>query len=296
MSVGGCKYGGYAGELLRVDLTTGRIEREETARYLPDWIGGRGMAIRIAWDEIPPGMTYFQLGMDRAELERAARVSEEYIEKFTNGKVKGKTGSLTALPIVETQAGDISAFVPTNVISITDGQIFLEDSLFKSGLKPAMDPGISVSRVGGAAQVPIIKKLGAGIKTSLAQYRELEAFAQFASDLDEVSKAQLEHGMRVTELTKQAENSPMSVAEMGIVLYSVNEGYLKEVEVEKVKDFEKSLLSFMSSEYGDLMKSITISGDYNEEIENAFKEVEKLVKFSPRDAGTSARAGQAEEH
>ena len=212
-------------------------------------------------------------------LERAARVSEEYVEKFTNGKVKGKTGSLTALPIVETQAGDISAFVPTNVISITDGQIFLEDSLFKSGLKPAMDPGISVSRVGGAAQVPIIKKLGAGIKTSLAQYRELEAFAQFASDLDEVSKAQLEHGMRVTELTKQAENSPMSVAEMGIVLYSVNEGYLKEVEVEKVKDFEKSLLSFMSSEYGDLMKSITISGDYNEEIENAFKAaLDKFMK------------------
>jgi F-type H+-transporting ATPase subunit alpha len=212
-------------------------------------------------------------------LERAARVSEEYIEKFTNGKVKGKTGSLTALPIVETQAGDISAFVPTNVISITDGQIFLEDSLFKSGLKPAMDPGISVSRVGGAAQVPIIKKLGAGIKTSLAQYRELEAFAQFASDLDEVSRAQLEHGMRVTELTKQAENSPMSVAEMGIVLYSVNEGYLKEVEVEKVKDFEKSLLSFMSSEYGDLMKSITISGDYNEEIENAFKAaLDKFMK------------------
>ena len=212
-------------------------------------------------------------------MERAARVSEEYIEKFTNGKVKGKTGSLTALPIVETQAGDISAFVPTNVISITDGQIFLEDSLFKSGLKPAMDPGISVSRVGGAAQVPIIKKLGAGIKTSLAQYRELEAFAQFASDLDEVSKAQLEHGMRVTELTKQAENSPMSVAEMGIVLYSVNEGYLKEVEVEKVKDFEKSLLSFMSSEYGDLMKSITTSGDYNEEIENAFKAaLDKFMK------------------
>ena len=142
-----------------------------------------------------------------------------------------------------------------------------------------MDPGISVSRVGGAAQVPIIKKLGAGIKTSLAQYRELEAFAQFASDLDEVSKAQLENGMRVTELTKQAENSPMSVAEMGIVLYSVNEGYLKEVEVEKVKDFEKSLLSFMSSEYGDLMKSITTSGDYNEEIENAFKAaLDKFMK------------------
>ena len=152
-------------------------------------------------------------------LERAARVSEEYVEKHTNGEVKGKTGSLTALPIIETQAGDVSAFVPTNVISITDGQIFLESSLFSSGLKPAMDPGISVSRVGGAAQVPIIKKLGGGIKTALAQYRELEAFAQFASDLDEASKEQLEHGVRVTELTKQGQFSPMSVAEMGLMLY-----------------------------------------------------------------------------
>jgi F-type H+-transporting ATPase subunit alpha len=210
-------------------------------------------------------------------LERAARVSEDYVKEFTGGKVKGKTGSLTALPIIETQAGDISAFVPTNVISITDGQIFLEDSLFKSGLKPAMDPGISVSRVGGAAQVPIIKKLGGGIKTALAQYRELEAFAQFASDLDDVSKAQLEHGIRVTELTKQAENSPMSVAEMGVVLYAVNEGYLKEVEVEKVKDFESSLLSFMGSEYSDLMKEISDSGDYNKEVEKTFKEA--LDKF-----------------
>ena len=210
-------------------------------------------------------------------LERAARVSEDYVKEFTGGKVKGKTGSLTALPIIETQAGDISAFVPTNVISITDGQIFLEDSLFKSGLKPAMDPGISVSRVGGAAQVPIIKKLGGGIKTALAQYRELEAFAQFASDLDDVSKAQLEHGIRVMELTKQAENSPMSVAEMGAVLYAVNEGYLKDVEVEKVKDFESSLLSFMGSEYGDLMKEISDSGAYNKDVEKTFKEA--LDKF-----------------
>ena len=210
-------------------------------------------------------------------LERAARVSEDYVKEFTGGKVKGKTGSLTALPIIETQAGDISAFVPTNVISITDGQIFLEDSLFKSGLKPAMDPGISVSRVGGAAQVPIIKKLGGGIKTALAQYRELEAFSQFASDLDDVSKAQLEQGIRVMELMKQAENSPMSVAEMGVVLYAVNEGYLKEVEVDKVKDFESSLLSFMGSEYSDLMKEISDSGDYNKDTEKAFKEA--LDKF-----------------
>ena len=159
-------------------------------------------------------------------LERAARVSADYVEKFTDGKVKGQTGSLTALPIIETQAGDVSAFVPTNVISITDGQIFLETSLFSAGLKPAMDPGISVSRVGGAAQLPIIKKLGGGIRTALAQYRELEAFSQFASDLDDASREQLEHGTRVTELMKQDQNSPMSVAEMGAVLFAANEGYL----------------------------------------------------------------------
>ena len=150
-------------------------------------------------------------------LERAARVSADYVEKFTDGKVKGQTGSLTALPIIETQAGDVSAFVPTNVISITDGQIFLETSLFSAGLNPAMDPGISVSRVGGAAQLPIIKKLGGGIRTALAQYRELEAFSQFASDLDDASREQLEHGTRVTELMKQDQNSPKSVAEMGAV-------------------------------------------------------------------------------
>ena len=210
-------------------------------------------------------------------LERAARVSEEYVENFTEGKVKGKTGSLTALPIIETQAGDVSAFVPTNVISITDGQIFLESSLFSSGLKPAMDPGISVSRVGGAAQVPIIKKLGGGIKTALAQYRELEAFAQFASDLDEASKEQLEHGVRVTELTKQDQFSPMSVAEMGLMLYTANEGYLREVEVEKIKDFEKTLLSYMNAEHKDLMDRVSETGEYNEEIEGSFKEA--LDKF-----------------
>ncbi|MBK69911.1 MAG: F0F1 ATP synthase subunit alpha [Euryarchaeota archaeon] len=210
-------------------------------------------------------------------LERAARVSEEYVESFTEGKVKGKTGSLTALPIIETQAGDVSAFVPTNVISITDGQIFLESSLFSSGLKPAMDPGISVSRVGGAAQVPIIKKLGGGIKTALAQYRELEAFAQFASDLDEASKEQLEHGERVTELTKQDQFSPMSVAEMGLMLYTANEGFLREVEVEKIKDFEKALISYMNAEYKELMDRVSETGEYNDEIEGAFKEA--LDKF-----------------
>ena len=205
-------------------------------------------------------------------LERAARVNEEYVEKHTNGEVKGKTGSLTALPIIETQAGDVSAFVPTNVISITDGQIFLESSLFSSGLKPAMDPGISVSRVGGAAQVPIIKKLGGGIKTALAQYRELEAFAQFASDLDEASKEQLEHGVRVTELTKQDQFSPMSVAEMGLMLFTANEGYLMKVEVDKIRDFEKSLIAYMNSEYKDLMDKVSATGEYGDDIQTAFKE------------------------
>ncbi len=210
-------------------------------------------------------------------LERAARVSADYVEKFTDGKVKGQTGSLTALPIIETQAGDVSAFVPTNVISITDGQIFLETSLFSAGLKPAMDPGISVSRVGGAAQLPIIKKLGGGIRTALAQYRELEAFSQFASDLDDASREQLEHGTRVTELMKQDQNSPMSVAEMGAVLFAANEGYLKEVEVEKIKAFEQALLAYLHSDYSDLMKSTAETGAYGEEQASQFKEA--LDKF-----------------
>jgi len=210
-------------------------------------------------------------------LERAARVSADYVEKFTDGKVKGQTGSLTALPIIETQAGDVSAFVPTNVISITDGQIFLETSLFSAGLKPAMDPGISVSRVGGAAQLPIIKKLGGGIRTALAQYRELEAFSQFASDLDDASREQLEHGTRVTELMKQDQNSPMSVAEMGAVLFAANEGYLKEVEVEKIKDFEQALLAYLHSDYSDLMKSPAETGAYGDEQASQFKEA--LDKF-----------------
>ena len=210
-------------------------------------------------------------------LERAARVSVDYVEKFTDGKVKGQTGSLTALPIIETQAGDVSAFVPTNVISITDGQIFLETSLFSAGLKPAMDPGISVSRVGGAAQLPIIKKLGGGIRTALAQYRELEAFSQFESDLDDASREQLEHGTRVTELMKQDQNSPMSVAEMGAVLFAANEGYLKVVEVEKIKDFEQALLAYLHSDYSDLMKTTAETGAYGDEQAAQFKEA--LDKF-----------------
>jgi F-type H+-transporting ATPase subunit alpha len=162
---------------------------------------------------------------------------------LTNGEVKGKTGSLTALPIIETQAGDVSAFVPTNVISITDGQIFLETDLFNSGIRPAMNPGISVSRVGGAAQTKFIKKISGGIKLALAQYRELAAFSQFASDLDEATRKQLEHGQRVTELMKQKQYSPMSVAEMGVSLFAANEGYLEDVEVEKVLAFEAALIA-----------------------------------------------------
>jgi len=204
-------------------------------------------------------------------LERAARVNADYVEKFTNGEVKGKTGSLTALPIIETQAGDVSAFVPTNVISITDGQIFLETDLFNAGVRPAMNPGISVSRVGGAAQVQIIRKLGGGIRIALAQYRELAAFAAFASDLDEATRSQLEHGQRVTELMKQKQYSPMSVAEMGVSIYAANKGYLKDIELNKVLDFEAALLSFMNSEHADLMKQINETGDWNDQIEGQFK-------------------------
>ncbi len=174
-------------------------------------------------------------------LERAARVNAAEVEKLTGGEVKGKTGSLTALPIIETQAGDVSAFVPTNVISITDGQIFLETDLFNAGIRPAINAGLSVSRVGGAAQTKIIKKLGGGVRLALAQYRELAAFAQFASDLDETTRKQLERGQRVTELMKQKQYSPLSVAEMAVSLFAANEGYLDDVDIKKVVDFEAAL-------------------------------------------------------
>jgi len=205
-------------------------------------------------------------------LERASRVSVDYIEKITDGKVKGQTGSLTALPIIETQAGDVSAFVPTNVISITDGQIFLETDLFNSGFRPAINAGLSVSRVGGAAQTKIIKKLGGGIRLALAQYRELAAFAQFASDLDDATRAQLERGQRVMELMKQRQYSPLSVSEMGVSLFAAEYGFLDDVELEKVGAFEDALHSFMHSDRADLMKQIEESGDYNDEIEASLKE------------------------
>ena len=204
-------------------------------------------------------------------LERASRVSEEYVEKFTNGAVTGKTGSLTALPIIETQAGDVSAFVPTNVISITDGQIFLESAMFNSGIRPAVNAGISVSRVGGAAQTKIIKKLSGGIRTALAQYRELAAFAQFASDLDEATRKQLEHGQRVTELMKQKQYAPMSIAHQAVSIYAVNEGYLDDVPVNKIGAFEDGLHAHFDNTLGELIGKIDATGDWNDEIEAAFK-------------------------
>ena len=204
-------------------------------------------------------------------LERAARVNADYVEKFTGGEVKGQTGSLTALPVIETQAGDVSAFVTTNVISITDGQIFLEADMFNAGIRPAMNAGISVSRVGGAAQTKIIKKLSGGIRTALAQYRELAAFSQFASDLDEATKAQLDHGERVTELMKQKQYSPQSIAEMGVMVFAADQGYLEPIEVNKIGDFEAALLSYMKAEHADLMDQINQSGAYNDDIAAGFK-------------------------
>ncbi len=208
-------------------------------------------------------------------LERAARINAEEVSRRTNGEITDSTGSLTALPIIETQAGDVSAFVPTNVISITDGQIYLESDLFNAGIRPAINAGLSVSRVGGSAQTKIIKKLGGGIRLALAQYRELQAFAQFASDLDEQTRKQLERGQRVMELMKQRQYSPMSVGEMAFSLYAANQGYLDEVEFKKVVDFEAALQSHVKSNYGELLEKINASGDYNDEIE---AEIRKAVE------------------
>ncbi len=203
-------------------------------------------------------------------LERAARINAMEVERLTNGKVKGKTGSLTALPIIETQAGDVSAFVPTNVISITDGQIFLETDLFNAGIRPAINAGLSVSRVGGSAQTKIIKKLGGGIRLALAQYRELAAFAQFASDLDEATRKQLEHGQRVTELMKQNQYSPLSVADMAVSLFGADRGYLSDVKIDKVLSFEKSSIAYFRENYTELMNDIDKSGIFDKNTENTF--------------------------
>jgi F-type H+-transporting ATPase subunit alpha len=204
-------------------------------------------------------------------LERAARINAEHVEKITNGEVKGQTGSLTALPIIETQAGDVSAFVPTNVISITDGQIYLETDLFNSGIRPAINAGLSVSRVGGAAQTKIIKKLGGGVRLDLAQYRELAAFAQFASDLDESTRKQLERGQRVTELMKQKQYSPLSVADQAVSLFAVNNGFIDDVDLKKVGAFEAALHSYMKSDHKGLLDKINASGDFGDDIANGLR-------------------------
>jgi F-type H+-transporting ATPase subunit alpha len=206
-------------------------------------------------------------------LERAARVNEEYVEKKTGGRVKGKTGSLTGLPIIETQAGDVTAFVPTNVISITDGQIFLEGDLFNAGVRPAMNAGVSVSRVGGAAQTGIIKKLGGGIRLALAQYRELAAFSQFASDLDEATRRQLERGQRVTELMKQKQYAPMSVSEMALSIYAVNSGFMDKVDIKKIGNFEAALQSFAKTNYKQLMDGIEAKPELSKDVEAGLKKL-----------------------
>jgi F-type H+/Na+-transporting ATPase subunit alpha len=213
-------------------------------------------------------------------LERASRLNSAAVEKRTGGRITGKTGSLTALPIIETQADDVSAFIPTNVISITDGQIYLETDLFNAGIRPAINAGLSVSRVGGAAQTQVIKKLGGGIRLALAQYRELAAFAQFASELDEATRKQLERGQRVTELMKQKQYSPMSVAEMAVSLYAVDRGYLDDVAIPQIAAFEAALLSFMNAEKADLIRLINETGDYNDDIENRLKAAVEEFKLN----------------
>ncbi|HEY3540335.1 MAG TPA: F0F1 ATP synthase subunit alpha [Trinickia sp.] len=213
-------------------------------------------------------------------LERAARVSEEYVEKFTNGEVKGKSGSLTALPVIETQAGDVTAFVPTNVISITDGQIFLETDLFNAGIRPAINAGVSVSRVGGAAQTKVVKKLSGGIRTDLAQYRELAAFAQFASDLDEATRKQLERGRRVTELLKQPQYQPLQVWELAVALFAANNGYLDDLEVKDVLAFEKGMREYLKTSHADLVKRIEDTKDLSKDDEGALHAALKDFKKS----------------
>jgi F-type H+-transporting ATPase subunit alpha len=213
-------------------------------------------------------------------LERASRVNAAYVEKATEGRVKGKTGSLTALPIIETQAGDVSAFVSTNVISITDGQIFLETDLFNSGIRPAINAGLSVSRVGGAAQTKLIKKLVGGIRIALAQYRELAAFSQFLSDLDEATRRQLERGQRITEVMKQKQYQPLSVAEMALSLYAASQGDLDDLTLNRIAEFEQGLLGHARANYAEFMKDLSTTGDYNDDIVNALKKIIDAFKRS----------------
>jgi F-type H+-transporting ATPase subunit alpha len=245
--------------------------------------------------EASPGDVFY---LHSRLLERAARVNAAYVERETKGKVKGKTGSLTALPIIETQAGDVSAFVPTNVISITDGQIYLETDLFNAGVRPAINPGLSVSRVGGAAQTKVIKKLGGGVRLALAQYRALAAFAQFASDLDAASRRQLDRGTRVTELMKQKQYSPLTVAEMALSLYAVNEGYLDDVPVEKVVEFEAELHAHARANSKALLDKLNKGGDYDDNVAaeikaavEGFKKTSAFASVAKEDAKGEAKAG-----
>src|SRR4029078_9722536 len=211
-------------------------------------------------------------------LERASRVSVAYVEKFTNGAVKGKTGSLTALPIIETQAGAVSAFVPTNVISITDGQIFLETDLFNSGIRPAINAGLSVSRVGGAAQTKIIKKYAGGVRLALAQYRELAAFSQFMSDLDDATRKQLERGQRITELMKQKQYMPLSVAEEATVLFAADQGYLDDVPLNRIAMFEQELISYLNTNYREFVDRVNQTGALNDEIAQTLRTILESFK------------------
>jgi F-type H+-transporting ATPase subunit alpha len=211
-------------------------------------------------------------------LERASRINEVEVEKLTGGKVKGKTGSLTALPIIETQGGDVSAFVPTNVISITDGQIYLETNLFNAGQRPAVNAGLSVSRVGGDAQTKIIKKLGSSVRMDLAQYRELAAFTQFSSDLDEATQRQIERGKRVTELMKQGQFAPLNLGLMAASLFAANRGYLDNVEVKRIVNFEKELHAFLEREHLPLIHKINERGDFGDEIQRGLDEALKAFK------------------
>jgi F-type H+-transporting ATPase subunit alpha len=253
-----------------------------------EWFRDRGEDALIVYDDLtkqawayrqislllrrPPGREAYPgdvFYLHSRLLERSARINTDAVEKLTNGAVKGKTGSLTALPIIETQAGDVSAFVPTNVISITDGQIFLETDLFNAGIRPAINAGLSVSRVGGAAQTKVIKKLGGGVRLALAQYRELAAFAQFASDLDDVTRKQLDRGKLVTELMKQLQYAPMSVSQMALTLFAVNKGYFDDVEVKRVLAFESALQSFIKGKYGQILDSIESARDMGADAEKA---------------------------
>lgn len=211
-------------------------------------------------------------------LERSARINKKHVQLLTHGQVNNKTGSLTALPIIETQSGDVSAFIPTNVISITDGQIFLESNLFNSGIRPAINPGISVSRVGSAAQSPIIKKLSGGIRTALAQYRELAAFSQFSSDLEETTRKQLRYGEKITELLKQKQYSPLNIAEQALLLFSAENHFLDDINLEKISYFEKSILIFFQKHYATLIQHINNTGEYNNNIKNIFNSLVKKFK------------------